>query len=68
VTCPKQREQFKENGIAVAEPALTEDCQFEPRQCNEKKCWCVKAKNGELDYNGVEFPASEDYNCASEYI
>jgi len=61
-TCPKQRKQFKENGIDV-EPEFTANCRFLVKQCNSKKCWCVKAGSGKINFKGVEIPVGEKFNC-----
>ena len=63
--CSARLEMFAENGIDV-EPVYNEtDCLFEPRQCNEIQCWCVKPRTGELQ-ESISFPPSEEYDCTCE--
>ena len=57
---------FAQNGLDV-EPVYNEtDCLFDPRQCNEFQCWCVKPSTGELQNGNIPFHPSEEYNCASK--
>jgi len=61
-TCVKQRAMWAESGIPVDEPALTEGCKFELKQCNAEKCFCVTTKKGKRRF-GVEVPLGNAYDC-----
>ena len=67
--CEKQLGRFKENGLPV-DPVFvdTVECRFELKQCNSKRCWCVKAKSGDLAFQTVEgfdgVPLGEVYDCS----
>jgi len=65
-TCVKQRASWAESDIPVDEPALTEDCQFELKQCNAEKCFCVSAKKGNRAFDPVEVPLGESYDCSKK--
>jgi hypothetical protein len=41
-------------------------CEFLPKQCDAKKCYCVSAKNGQRTFNNQEVPLGDAYDCKSE--
>ena len=61
--CLEKRDDFEEYGIPVV-PTFDENCRFDLKQCNDEKCWCVKAGSGEPTFG--EVPLGEDYDCSSK--
>ena len=45
-----------------------EDCTFEEKQCDDKKCFCVDKKTGALKDEKFVIPLDETYDCSSKFI
>ena len=59
VKCATQRDIFAQSKLPV-EPKFTDTCEFEPKQCNNKKCWCVHPISGYVTSDGA---VDQDYDC-----
>ena len=62
-TCARQKAKFAAQDLPIDEPKLDAFCQFAPRQFNANRCWCVKAKSGNVKGEDFNFPRSEPYHC-----
>jgi hypothetical protein len=67
-TCVKQRAQFAQNKLNLEPQFEDGSCEFLPKQCDAKKCYCVSAKNGKRAFKNQEVPLGDDYDCKSEAI
>jgi hypothetical protein len=57
--CIKQQKESEVQGV----PACTAAGKFEKKQCDDDKCWCVKARSGKPAFKKQQVPLEEDYDC-----